>query len=441
MYKLANFIDLRFMEKTCFLLTTAGYIILFFSCSKLHIILEYYTLSTGTALLGRVIHLMSAIPTVILDVTLDNAITRRLMRGVAKYSAFHGPWFFSFERLSTIGKTPQLVSQKPDALIIDYRNIDKIEDIVTSGLPVVIYHFLEEMIPGVINVVDNNREIGKIAATYLLNRGFKSFAFCGHTDMLWSVARGKGFMAKIAEVDLRCYVREMPYSNLKKFLTDEPLSIVKWLESLPKPLGLMACDDFLGHYLLDVCKYANIHVPEEVAVIGCDNDDVFCSLSTPPLSSIMQNAEGAGYQAAKLLHNLMDGEDVTNEVVIIEPTHVITRQSTDVLAIEDKNVADAVRFIRQHADKSIQVIDVAEAVGLSRRALVGRFQKAIGSTIIDEIRRMRSQLIANLLLETDLSITEIAHELDYRDTRHIGRYFQNVYGIGPIDYRNKYNAR
>ena len=184
-----------------------------------------------------------------------------------------------------------------------------------------------------------------------------------------------------------------------------------------------------------------MYVPDEIAIVGVDNDELICDMADPQLSSIPLNAERAGYEVAELLDRLMSGEKMAGQRIIDYPTHVITRQSTDILAIEDSNVTEAVRFIRQHSKELIQVTDVVAASTLSRRVLEQRFRDIIGRSVLSEIRRVRVEIITQMLMDTTLSVSQIALALGYSGVSHVARYFQREKGMNPLVYRKKYGRK
>jgi LacI family transcriptional regulator len=202
----------------------------------------------------------------------------------------------------------------------------------------------------------------------------------------------------------------------------------------------MAGNDDRSQDILAACKIGGINVPSEVAILGVDNDELICGLSYPQLSSIALSTQRAGYDAAQVLGKLMDGQKVAEneKEVLVSPLHVVTRQSTDIMAIEDKQVAMAVHFIRNHSNEVIQVGNVAEAAGLSRRTLEQRFRKILGHSVLEEIKYARVNQMTKMLIETNLSISQIAWSLGFPYTNNISRYFKQQKGITPSEYRRKY---
>ena len=216
--------------------------------------------------------------------------------------------------------------------------------------------------------------------------------------------------------------------------------MIDWLKSLPKPIGLMTCVDDRSQHVFEACQLAGLRVPNDVAILGVDNDEVICNMVYPPLSSIALNLEKAGYEAAHLLDKMMNNHKIDNRTLLVGSSRVVTRQSTDIIAVEDEIVIDAIRYIQQNVKKAIQVHELADAVAVSRRSLERRFRVALGCSILEEIRRVRVDHISRLLVETDRSILRIARTFGFTGVDHISRYFRKEKGIGPRAYRKRYGA-
>ena len=193
---------------------------------------------------------------------------------------------------------------------------------------------------------------------------------------------------------------------------------------------------------LEACKIANLNVPEQVAILGLGDDDLVCNLASSPLSSIALSAEKAGYEAAATLDRLMNGEKVSDRTIVVPPSYVVTRQSTDILTIDDPYVADALRFIYRRARKeAIQVDDVLRAVPLSRRSLYERFARILGRPVHEEIKRIRVEHLARLLVSTKLSIAQISSTLGCSDMKNLARYFKQAKGMSPLQYRKQHSLK
>jgi LacI family transcriptional regulator len=217
--------------------------------------------------------------------------------------------------------------------------------------------------------------------------------------------------------------------------------LIDWLKSLPKPVGLMACNDDRSQHVADACRVAKIHIPGDLALIGVDNDEYICTLSNPTLSSICLNPEMVGYQAAEILDAQMSGREVQNTTVIGGPTHVIARKSTDIMMVNDEDIHDALLYIRQNFNNPIQVVDVAQAVSISVRSLHKRFSYQVGCSVLDHIRRLRVERICQLLMETNWSVTQIANTMHFSSTKQLDRVFQHVKNTTPTEYRRSFRIK
>jgi len=384
-------------------------------------------------------------PKVILLVETSNAYGRGLLLGISQYSHLYGPWrFFRSPPFYSEPATRRKIFSRlkdwgADGVII--REPKRDDEIISMGLPTIVSPSILEHNPDLPAIVTDCATTGRIAAEYLLNRGFKQFAYCGFDDMLWSRERGESFRKRIAEAGFETHFYKQPRARARCSWRNEQAYMADWLMSLPKPIGLMSCNDDRGQNVAEICKIVGLYVPDEIAIVGVENDEVVCGLSDPPLSSIPLNAERAGYEAAELLDRLMSGEKMAGQRIIDHPTHVVTRQSTDILAIEDREVLEAVRFIRQHSKEPIQVTDVVLASSLSRRVLEQRFRRVLGRSVLSEIRRVRIELVAQMLVSTTMSIAQIALDLGYTGVDHIARYFKREKGMTPLAYRKKYGRK
>jgi len=392
---------------------------------------------------------MQKIPKVILLIEASRGFGRELLSGIAKYSGLHGPWSFYREPpfFRDTGRKRKILDRirnwGADGIITRY--IAEIEEIVATGLPTIVASSTNEGTPrgilGSPTISTDNTAVGRIAAEHLLERGFRNFAYCGFEEIQWSVQRGQNFSERVAKAGYETHVYKRSKSRTQRSWDAEQPLLTDWLRSLPKPVGLMTCTDDRSQQVIEACKLIGLHVPEDVAIIGVDNDKLVCNLSNPPLSSVALATERGGYEAAELLDRLMSGESRVNQRIIIRPTHVDTRQSTDILAIEDPEVAAAVSFIRENAKEAIQVQDVVDSGTLSRRGLERRFRRILGRSILAEIRRVRIEQVAQMLAETNLPISQIALRLGYQSVDHIARYFRREKGLSPLKYRKEYGQK
>jgi len=214
-------------------------------------------------------------------------------------------------------------------------------------------------------------------------------------------------------------------------------ALTKWLRSLLRPLALFACNDDRAYHLLSACNAAGISVPDDVAVLGVDNDTVECEITTPPLSSIDPNAAKVGYAAASLLHQLIEGKTPPSLQIVIPPLCVVARSSTDVVAIPDADVAEAVQYVRKHALQPRDFKNIVETLSLSRNTLERWFHRYLGHSMIDEIISIRIKHAQNLLLTTSFPLTEISSKSGFRHVETMSRIFKRRVGMNPGEYRRR----
>jgi LacI family transcriptional regulator len=203
---------------------------------------------------------------------------------------------------------------------------------------------------------------------------------------------------------------------------------------------VFACYDIRGREVLDACRLAEVEVPDEVAVIGVDDDELLCELSDPPLSSVIPDTRRTGWVAAELLSEWMAGRRPRPKAHLIPPLGVTTRRSTDMLAVEDPDLAVALRFIRERACQGIAVDDVVGRVALSRRVLEARFQRVFGRTPHAEILRVQLERVKQLLLQQDLTLSAVAHQTGFRSGEYLGIAFKREFGLTPGEYRKLHRS-
>ena len=386
---------------------------------------------------------MSRVPKVILLIEKSRSFGRGLLHGIVQYSNFHGPWLFYMEPETNTKsrKNPYewIKELEADGVIGYTWDTNLVKAVLDSGYPAML-RGLEKPTQKAYCIVTDQVAIARTAVEYFLELGFRRFAYCGFDDMIWSQQRGENFRRIVSESGFKTYLYKQPKTKRLRSPDKEQVIISKWLMSLPKPIAVLAGNDDRSQDILAACKIADIKVPSEVAILGVDNDELICGLSYPQLSSIALSTQRAGYEAAQVLGKLMGSQKVeeNEQEITVSPLHVLTRQSTDILAIEDKQVAEAENFIRNHSNQVIQVGDVAEAASLSRRALEQRFKKVLAHSVHEEIKRSRVNQMAKMLTGTNLSISQIAWSLGFPYTNNISRYFKQQKGISPMEYRKKY---
>lgn len=364
----------------------------------------------------------------------SNAYARGLLQGIVHYIREHRPWSFHLMEQGRGDDPPPWLEQwNGDGIIARIETPRIARAIVRTGVPVVDVS-AARLVPELPWVETDDEQIARLAAEHLLERGFKHFGFCGDARFNWSVWREKYFCARLAEAGLTVH-RYVATGAAAGDLAAQDADLRRWVRELPKPIGLMASYDIRGQQVLAACRSEGLAVPAEVAVVGVDNDELLCDLASPPLSSVIPNAHRTGYEAAALLDRMMRGKKVPAVAHLIAPLGVAARQSTDVLAVDDREIAHAVQFIREHACEGIAVPDVLKAVPLSRRVLEQRFQKLLGRTPREEILHVRLARVKQLLGETDLPLYLVAERTGFEHVEYLSVVFKRETGATPSAFR------
>jgi len=369
----------------------------------------------------------------------SGAYGRGLLRGIARYNRERGGWSTYFRPHGLGGEPPSWLRHwKGDGMLVRIDSRQMADIARRSGAPVVNLRNTVPDLPFPYVTVDNE-QIGRLGAQHLLERGIRTFGFYGRAPGVNPALddRATGFVQAIraAGADVAMFHSAQPGSNAG--WEQEQTRLADWIRSLGKPVGIMACNDELGLNVLDACRRCGAAVPDEVAVIGVDNDLPLCDLSIPPMSSVDTNAEMVGYTAASLLDQMMGGKEPTERVVRVAPRGVVTRRSTDVIASEDPEVNRALRFIRERAFGNLQVSDVLQHMNMSRATLQHRLKQVTGRTIHQEIQRVRLNRCQELLARSDLTIKQVARASGFASVQYMTRVFSAVVGETPARYRAK----
>jgi LacI family transcriptional regulator len=388
---------------------------------------------------------IAGMPQVALLLETSTEYGRGLLRGIVRYSRLHGPWSLYVAPGHLEQALPKAKSWSGTGIIARMRSPEMAKQIRATGLPFVASSLDEFRTPrrgdkfG--EICTNSVGIGQMAASHLVDRSLRHFAFCGFHGCAWSAHREEAFAQYLSDRGFQCRAHRielgnwMHWPNWIEDWEQEQRILLAWLKSLAKPVGLMACNDICGREVLQACAAAGLRVPDDVAVVGVDNDELMCELSSPPLSSIALDVEKAGYEAARLLDSLMSGHFAEERVVQVEPVYVVTRQSSEIMAPGDPSVATALQFIRNHAGQPISVSHVIEQAGVSRRTLERRFSRALGRSISSEITQCRLERAKRLLLETDLPSYRVAAAAGFGTIKSFNRVFRRVLGVSPQRFR------
>jgi LacI family transcriptional regulator, galactose operon repressor len=363
----------------------------------------------------------------------DRQYHRGVLQGVSRFARLHGNWELESEPTYDGGQMPTSKLRNLDGAMLLLNSKRQIQLLQRWNLPIVNLssRFPEEDFAHVSN---DGTSIAKLAIEHFIERGFHHFGFCDLTDT--SYFRRRRFEEQLESRRLQCHSFQVSNADRDDWIFGrDRLRLEKWLQQLPKPIGILAHNDVRGRHVVDACRRLGIGIPDEVAVLGVDNESPHCEMCNPPLSSIVTDAERIGYVAGELLDQLMNGERPSPHRVLIPPLGIIVRQSTEVTATADAQVAKAVRYIRQHANEEIDVGDVLRHVGISRTALDKRFLSALGHTPHEEIRRVRLKRARELLAESDLKLETIAERCGFRHGEYLGAVFRSEFGQTPGEFR------
>lgn len=380
------------------------------------------------------------IPRVALLIETTRSYTRGILAGVRRYVAEHGPWSTFVEPRSPDSPPPPwLKNWRGDGILTRTFTPEMNRAVAATGLPAV--ELRTTSLPHDRPFVGvNNGLIGRAVAEHFLNRGYRHFAVYGLDTETYFTQRGDNFVAHLRQ-------RGHPCLRLTGSASDRPADweasqarLISQLRALPKPVGVFAANDQLGVYLLDACLRAGLAVPEEVAVVGCENDETLCTLATPPLTSVELDGPHVGYEAARLLDELMRTPKKRRPApprppLLLPPRHIITRESSDDLVITDPLVARASRLIRQRCQEGLSVDDLCSALHASRSTLERRMKTALGRTPKDEILRLRFRDVERLLLTTDLTLDQIAERTGFTHASYFQAAFRGRYGLTPGAWR------
>ena len=321
-----------------------------------------------------------------------------------------------------------------DAIIAQFDDTDEVELFRQNGIIALAQDFKSRfsVIP---NITSRYKQTGQMAADFFLQKGFRNFAFYGYKDVVWSEERCMGFRDRIVEKGFGDCFFEYQKQSLENLWYYESEPVANWIKSLPRPVALMACDDTQGNKIMELCRVLGIKIPEEVAVLGVDNDEIICGLSDPPLSSVNLNIVKGGYEAARLIERLLRDKDAISEDVVIQPVTIVNRLSTDIYATDNPVILTALKYIHQNLVNKISVEDIVRQVPLSRRLLEIRFKQVTGQPIYQYISNLRMERFAQLLLANTEPVADLAVQVGLADAKNLARQFKEWKGCTPVEYR------
>ena len=374
----------------------------------------------------------------------SEAYARNLLLGIARYARNAGQaWSLCRLPLSIrdkfgIGAVLELAGRmRADAVIGQFYNTDNVELFAQRGIITVAQDF-EARFPNIPNITGPHFLAGKMGAEYFLKKGFRHFAFYGMRDVVWSDERLQGFRETVRAANPGFSFSALDKSSRNELWNYDPVQLVAWLRALPKPVAVMACDDNHAYHITEACQQreggGELRIPDDIAVLGVDNDETICRLSEPNLSSLNQNIEQGGYDVAQLIDRIIRDPATPREDVMVMPTHIVTRQSTDIYANGDQHIAEVLKYIHENIREKISVDELVALVPLSRRLLETRFKKSMGTSIYDYIIQTRIEKVAQFLCE-GMSVSEAALELGFSVIKNLSRMFRQLRGMTPSEYR------
>lgn len=373
--------------------------------------------------------------------SLNKRFDRKVIEGVTRFVHESGTWSVFLED-DPAAKIPDFSRGHFDGVIADLDDPRIPKCVAELKIPVVGIGGIEPRCPlnlSVSTVGTDNRKVAGLAADYLLRLGLQSFGYCGihgQTVDPWNRERQKAFAECLREEGHACSVYAGRYHPSHSWEQLQE-SLFAWLKPLPKPVGVLAANDVRARHVLEACRRFGLRVPDDVAVVGVDNDELICELASPPLTSIVQGTEEIGYRAAGLLDRLMRRRSPGVKNILIDPVAIIERVSTDLVATSDRIAAAALTFIRQEACHGVGVPQVARGIGVSRSTLDSHFKQIIGRTVHEEIQRVQLNAARNLLVTTALSLEEIARRVGLCHAQYFSALFRRVCGQTPGQYRRR----
>ena len=366
---------------------------------------------------------------------------RGLLRGVARYNREHAGWSTYFHPHGLGDPPPQWLKKWHGDGVLARVSSPAISNLLLRlKLPVVNLRLTAHAGPFPYVGLDHAK-VSELAAEQLLSLGLRNFGFCGQAVGLnpGLDQRADAFKKIIEAAGRECAVfpARRPARNRQQVWEEEQKRLVAWVLTLPRPVGIMTSNDERGLQLLDACRRCGAKVPDEVAVIGVDNDELLCDLSIPPLTSVDVNSEQIGYEAASLLEKMMAGEKNPPGTIYLNPRGVVARRSTDVIASEDPEVNRAVAFIRERGNRPMSVVDVLAHLRMSRASLQERMKRVLGHTIHEEIERVRLARVKELLVSSDMTIKQVTHATGFSSVQYMTRVFRAAVGETPARFRKQ----
>ena len=378
---------------------------------------------------------------ILLLIDYSSEFNRGLLKGIIHYSKDFGPWIFY--RLPSFYKTlygregviEWAKEWKADAIIGQW-DIEKINLLKELNIPIILQNYKERS-SYFSNLTGDYYATGIMAAKFFAQKRFRNFAFYGNKGVVWSKERAEGYRQEIEKIGGNYFYFETEDLGDDQWGKDH-IQLDEWLLSLPKPIALFACDDSFALQISEICKINNINIPKEIALLGVDNDELICNLSDPPISSIVLDVERGGYEAGRLLHQLIKKEKKEPFNIVINPIRIETRLSTERYIVSNQYILSVVKYIEKNFATDISINDLTKLVPLSRRILEVKFKEELGTSIYQFIIYYRLEYFSQLLLTTDKTLLDIALQSGFNDCKNISRTFKKFKNCTPNEYKQKF---
>ena len=373
----------------------------------------------------------------------SSGYSRNLLKGIVRYSKEVGNW--SFQRMPLYyrmlygenGVVEWAKKWQADAIIAQLTDVN-IELLNDLNIPIILQNYRDRN-KAVSNLTGDYFNTGVMAAKFFLNRGYRNFAFYGFKGAIWSRERADGYSHEIEKQGYKLAILENDNKDREEWSYNHTV-LGNWLQSLPKPVALFACDDHFALQISETCNVYNINVPDDIAILGVDNDDLLCNISDPPLSSIVLDVENGGYNAGKLLHQLITKEITEPFNIVVNPLIIERRKSTEKYAVSDKNIRTILNYIEKNYANHLSVEELVKQVPLSRRVLEKKFKEETGESLYQYIQNYRIDQFTRLLITTDYSLFEAALQSGFENYKNVSRIFRKYKSLSPAEYRKRYKC-
>ncbi|MDD4776705.1 MAG: substrate-binding domain-containing protein [Fermentimonas sp.] len=377
-------------------------------------------------------------------ILIDSAteFSRRFLTGLIRYAHEKGPWifyrlpFYYKVLYGEAGIVKRTEEWGIDAVIAQWE-YQEVQFLKNLDIPVFLQNY-EDDADWFSKISGNYQEVGAMAADFFSKKMFKNFAFYGNKNFLWSKGRAEGYRSEVEKLKGNYYYFESEYLTNSQWSSSH-IELNTWLSSLPKPIAVFACDDYFALQVTEMCKINNINIPNEISLLGVDNDELICNLSYPTISSIVTDDENIGYTTGNKLHTLIMNNKNIPFNITKKPIRIEQRQSTERYNISNKDIVRIIDYIEKNVTSDISIDNLTQLVPLGRRTLEKKFKETMGTTIYQFILEKKTEYLSYKLLTTSDSLLDISIEAGFNDVRNAYRIFKKTTGYSPLNFRKKFS--